>query len=281
MQGVDFARALRDGLEFDIQADHVIVIRAAADAREAVIHLGEFLFEHGLHLTGFFRALIQRCADWRFEFHIHFRIVALWHELGADDRYDHQADDKGRGGNQQRHDAVFERQLEHFLISVTKGLHLSFKPNQYARAGTLLQRSLRIGIVPFGREHRIKCEGYEHRQQHGDCHGDAELVEKLADGAIHVTDRDKYRDDTECRGQYRQADFLRALKRRVVMVFSHLHVAHDVFAHDDGIVNQQPDRERERHQGQVVDAVTEHIHETKRADDRNRQRDRGDDRAAP
>ena len=106
-------------------------------------------------------------------------------------------------------------------------------------------------------------------------------MEKLADGAVHIANRQEYRDDTERGGEYRQADFLSTLNRGVVMVFAHLHVAHDVFAHHDGIINQQADRERERHQGQVIDAVTEHIHETKRTDDRDRQRNCGDDRAAP
>ena len=50
--------------------------------------------------------------------------------------------------------------------------------------------------------------------------------------------------------------------------FAHLHVAHDVFEHHDGVVHHEADRERERHQRQIVERVAAQIHHREGADDR-------------
>ena len=57
----------------------------------------------------------------------------------------------------------------------------------------------------------------------------------------------------------------------------HLHVAHDVLEHHDGVVHHEADRERERHQRQVVEAVAEQVHHREGADERHRQREARDD----
>ena len=54
---------------------------------------------------------------------------------------------------------------------------------------------------------------------------------------------------------------------------AHLHVAHDVLEHDDRVVHDEADRQRQRHQRQVVEAVAEQVHDGERADDRDRQRE--------
>ena len=60
--------------------------------------------------------------------------------------------------------------------------------------------------------------------------------------------------------------------------FAHLHVADDVLEHDDGVVDHEADRQRQRHQRQVVEAVAERVHHRERADDRERQRQARDER---
>ena len=60
--------------------------------------------------------------------------------------------------------------------------------------------------------------------------------------------------------------------------FAHLHVPDDVLQHHDRVVDDEADRERQRHQRQVVEAVAERPHHRERADDRERQREAGDDR---
>jgi hypothetical protein len=55
-------------------------------------------------------------------------------------------------------------------------------------------------------------------------------------------------------------------------------VAGDVLDHDDGVVHDEPGRDRQRHQREVVEAVAQHQHHAERRDQRQRHRDAGDDR---
>jgi hypothetical protein len=52
----------------------------------------------------------------------------------------------------------------------------------------------------------------------------------------------------------------------------------DVFQHDDGVVDDETDGERQRQQRDIIDRIAEHIHEGEGADDRHRQRQRRDER---
>ena len=67
-------------------------------------------------------------------------------------------------------------------------------------------------------------------------------------------------------------------ERRRHRVLALLHVPHDVLEHDDRVVDDEADRERQRHQRQVVEAVAEQVHRGERADDRRGQRQARDDR---
>ena len=84
-------------------------------------------------------------------------------------------------------------------------------------------------------------------------------MEELADDAAHEADRQEHRDDRQRGGQHRQADLLRAVERRVVGGLAHLHMAHDVLAHHDRVVDQQADAQRQRHQRDHVDREAEHV----------------------
>jgi hypothetical protein len=58
-------------------------------------------------------------------------------------------------------------------------------------------------------------------------------------------------------------------------------MAHDVLAHDDGVVDQQPDAQRQRHQRHVVQREPAGVDGGQRGDHRDRQGQAGDHRAAP
>ena len=75
-----------------------------------------------------------------------------------------------------------------------------------------------------------------------------------------------------------KATSARSVERRLHRRLAHLHVAHDVLEHHDRVVHDEPDRQGERHQRQVVEAVAELVHHRKRRHDRGRQRQAGDDR---
>ena len=65
------------------------------------------------------------------------------------------------------------------------------------------------------------------------------------------------------------------------MVLPHLHVAHDVLAHHDRVVDQDADGEREAEQRHRVQREAEGEHGDERGQHRDRQGEAGDDRRAP
>ena len=75
--------------------------------------------------------------------------------------------------------------------------------------------------------------------------------------AAHEGDRHEHRDDRERRRRDGEADLVGALARRRVVVLPHLHVAHDVLAHHDRVVDQDADREREPEQRHRVQREAE------------------------
>ena len=71
---------------------------------------------------------------------------------------------------------------------------------------------------------------------------------------------------------------LRPLQRRLERRLAVLHVPHDVLEHHDRVVDDEADREDERHHRQVVEAEVQHLHHGERAEDREGQRERRDER---
>ncbi len=76
-----------------------------------------------------------------------------------------------------------------------------------------------------------------------------------------------------------EADLAGTLERGVERRLALLDVAHDVLDHDDRIVDDEADGDREAHQRQIVDAVVEHVHHAEGAHQRQRHGDAGDDRS--
>ena len=83
------------------------------------------------------------------------------------------------------------------------------------------------------------------------------------------------------RGHDRQADLGGGLAGGREVVGAGVHVAHDVFPHHDGVVDQQPDGQRQAHQRQDVQREAQGAHDDEGADHRHGQRQAGDHRAAP
>ena len=65
------------------------------------------------------------------------------------------------------------------------------------------------------------------------------------------------------------------------MVFPHFHVAHNVLAHHDGVVNENADGQRQSQQGHRVERETERPHRNEAGQHRHRQRQPGNHRRAP
>ena len=79
---------------------------------------------------------------------------------------------------------------------------------------------------------------------------------------------------------YGEADLPRARQRRVPGLRTSLHQAHDILDHDDGIIDNEADRDSKRHQGQIIEAVAKPIHHRQGCGKRDGDCHRGNDRGA-
>ena len=127
-------------------------------------------------------------------------------------------------------------------------------------------------------QHRRQGQRDEARDQDGGADRHGELMQQAAQNAAHEQHRDKHGGEREGHREYRETDFRGPIERRRHHVLAHLHVAHDVLEHDDGVIDDEADAERNRHQREIVERVVEHPHDGEGADDRHGQREARDDR---
>ncbi|MNO87932.1 hypothetical protein D3C76_793660 [compost metagenome] len=125
-------------------------------------------------------------------------------------------------------------------------------------------------------EHRRQGQRGDHGDQDGHRHAEGEFAEQPADDAAHEQQRNERGDQREADGNHREADFRRALQRRLQPRLAALQVAMDVLHHHDGVVDDEADRDDQRHQGQVVEGEAEQVHRREAGAQRHRQH-RGDD----
>jgi hypothetical protein len=79
-------------------------------------------------------------------------------------------------------------------------------------------------------------------------------------------------------GQHGEADLARSLDGGLERRSAVLDVAVDVLHHDDGVVDHEADRDRQRHQRQVVEAEIEQVHRRAGSEQRERHGDARDER---
>ena len=146
-------------------------------------------------------------------------------------------------------------------------------------------RALVLGHIFFGRraelargEHRD--QGQRHEERNGQRESDRQslIAKELARDAFDEDDRDEDTDGRHRAGDDRLADFARARARgfdELEPVFS---LSLDGFEHDDRVVHEKPDAERDSAERHDVERDTRDEHEKKRRHDRDGDRDTDDDR---
>ena len=135
--------------------------------------------------------------------------------------------------------------------------------------------AVRLAIGPRHRkkpraQHRRQRQRDEHGRQDSDRHHHCELVEDTADDTAHQKHGDEHRHQRYRDGDDGEPDLARALERGIeggetVL----LHMAEDVFQHDDSVVDDEADRQRQSHQRYVVDGEAEQEHRAERGDQGN------------
>jgi hypothetical protein len=137
------------------------------------------------------------------------------------------------------------------------------------------------GLQDARAQHRRQGERDDAGDEDGRGDDHAELGEHASHHAAHEQHGDEHRHQRDGHGDDGEADLARADQRRLEGVHALLDVAHDVLEHDDGVVDDEAHRQRQRQQRDVVDRIAEHVHHREGADDGDRQGDGGDQRRAP
>ena len=174
---------------------------------------------------------------------------------------------QNNSGNHHGGQAVPEHDLEGRIVDAPHPLEDSFRCR--INAPVLLRRGW---AQKTAAHHGRQAQGDETRNEDRNPDRDRELMEQPAKDSAHEEYRDKDRGEGKGHGQDGEAYLPGAMERRLDSAFAQLHVPDDVFQHHDGIVHNKADGERQRHQREIVHAVTEEIHCREGAHDGHGQR---------
>ena len=225
-----------------------------------------------LHARGRRDAFFERRAGRQLDDDLELAAVFNRHELRAHHRRRAQADDEHRRCDAERLPRVPQSDAENPVIAAIERVVRAAHPFEQP-AGTGASAFLRRNESNEARgEHRVECERHQQRHRDGERNRQGERLEELADDSGHEPDRQEHREDREGRGHHREPDLRRAAACRGHGVFAVLHVPEDVFAHDDRVVDEDADHERQCHQRHHVDREARDPHEEERRHNRRRQR---------
>jgi len=248
------------------------------EAGEAVEHLQDGLQPP----AAFFQAGIRRGREIDLEFG-----TVIGGEEGAAE-IGGQVEGANKACETRREDglAVLQGPADEMLVTLGEPLEEAVEAHQQPEdQPASLPRStvltFHVGVHPAGGEHRVEGEGNQQRNQDGEGHRNAELVEEPANNPLHERHGHKHRHDGEGRRHDRQADFGRTFERSPPVVLALLQMADDVLPHHDGVVDEEADGQRKAHQGHDIEREAQRHDDDERADDADGQGEAGDDGGAP
>ena len=158
---------------------------------------------------------------------------------------------------------------------------------QHRRKGALARPVQAAVFTVFLRPQQARahhrCRRQRHHQRNQDRHRqhDGELPEKASDDTAHQQDRNEDRDQRQAHRKDRKADLAGALQRGLHRRHALVDAARNILEHHDCIVDDEPCRDGERHQGQVVEAEPAQMHDAERPDQRHRHGDSWNKRCTP
>ena len=124
-----------------------------------------------------------------------------------------------------------------------------------------------------GAHHRGERKRDHRRDQDGHGQGHGKFAEQPSDHVAHEQQGNQHGNQREGERHDGEANLRRTTQGRLQRGFAFLDVTADVFDHDDGIVHHESCGNRQRHQGQVVDAVVAKVHHAQGADQGQRHGD--------
>ena len=98
---------------------------------------------------------------------------------------------------------------------------------------------LRLVAQHAGTHHRRQRQGDQRRDQNGDAQGHGKLAKQPADNVAHEQQGDEYGDERQRQRQDGEADLVGAFERGLQGGLAAFDVAHNIFDHDDGIIDHK------------------------------------------
>ncbi len=124
-----------------------------------------------------------------------------------------------------------------------------------------------VRLEEMGAQHGRRGERHHHRDGDGGGDGHGEFVEETPDEAAHQEDGDEDGDQRDAHRHDGEADLAGAQQGGIEGEHASLDVAHDVFEHHDGVVDDEAGRDGKGHQRQIVQRVIHQVHHAEGADD--------------
>ena len=179
----------------------------------------------------------------------------------------------GRDHYHQRDQAMAQRHDQRLIVDGDQPVKEALEGVR-DRSGT----PLTLGRQETGAHHRRQSQRDDHRDDDRDGDGHRELPEQQTHDAAHQEQRNEHRNQRYRDRQDRKADLARPLQGSLHRRLPLLDVPDDVLDHDNRIVDDKADGDRQRHQREIVETEAEHIHHRESADQRHRHRHSGDHR---
>ncbi len=175
-------------------------------------------------------------------------------------------------GRQQQHRAAMpHRRTQGVAIEITESVEAGVEQARQR----IVDRLVREAACA---QHRRQRQRHHPGEQHGDADADRELLEQPADHVAHEQDGQEYGGERDRHRKHGEADLLCTVERCLHAGLAHVQMTRDVLDHHHRVVDDEADRQRDRHQREVVEAVARQMHEGEGAEQRTRQhqcRDQG------
>ena len=136
-------------------------------------------------------------------------------------------------------------------------------------------------VAPIGRQHGVQRERNAQTHQHRAGHRQRKGAKPLARDTRHKGHGNENSDDGKGGGRNSQTNFGRAFQRRGAPVRAALHMAHNVFPHHDGIVDQHTNGQGEPQQGHEIEREAAQPDRNEGGNDGSGQAQRGDQGGTP
>ena len=183
-----------------------------------------------------------------------------------------QRGDEGGGRDEQRHGPALEHPGEAAPVEVQEPVQDAIR-RAHEEAGW----GILAGAQEPAAHHRRQRQRDDGRGDDRDRERQRELAEEAADDAGHEEQRDEDGDERDGERDDGEADLARTLEGGGEGRVARLDVARDVLDHHDGVVDHEAGADRERHQGEIVEAEAREPHDPEGGDQREGQGHAGDE----